>query len=191
MIDIDDFGFHEGISEVILSTLSVDCVPNAAPMGLHRKDGRLFAMIYNSTTLRNILVNPGAAANIVDDPVLFVKSALSDVGVEKFEAINGFPVLKNSLGWVIFDCTCNKGGNISVVEMTPVKGKIYRKVIKPVNRGFNAVIEASIHATRYVGRKGQEYLRQIEYCNTIVKKCGGAREKEAMRLLYELIGYPE
>ncbi len=160
-------------------------------MGLHRKDERLFARIYNSTTLKNILENPGAAANIVDDPVLFVKSALSDVGVENFEAINGFPVLKNSLGWVIFDCTCNKGGNISVVEMTPVKGKIHRKVIKPVNRGFNAVIEASIHATRYVGKKGQEYLRQIEYCNNIVKKCGGAREKEAMRLLYELIGYPE
>ncbi|MDD5614827.1 MAG: DUF447 family protein [Candidatus Methanoperedens sp.] len=160
-------------------------------MGLHRKDGRLFAMIYNSITLSNILANPVAAANIVDEPVLFVKSALSDLGVEDFEYINGFPVLKNSLGWVIFDCTCKKGDNISVVEMIPVKGKIHRKVIKPVNRGFNAVIEASIHATRYVGKKGQEYLRQIEYCNTIVKKCGGAREKEAMKMLYELIGYPE
>lgn len=160
-------------------------------MGLHRKDGRIFTRIYNSTTLKNILVNPGAAANIVDDPVLFVKSALSDIGAENFESINGFPVLKNSLGWVIFDCTCKKGENISVVEMTPVKRKIRRKVIKPVNRGFNAVIEASIHASRYVGMKGQEYLRQIEYCNTIVKKCGGAQEKEAMRLLYELIKYPE
>jgi len=75
--------------------------------------------------------------------------------------------------------------------MTPVKGKILHKVIKPVNRGFNAVIEASIHATRYVGKKDQEYLRQIDHCNTIVRKCGGAREKEAMRLLYELIKYPE
>ena len=160
-------------------------------MGLHRKDGRIFARIYNSTTLKNILVNPGAAANIVDDPVLFVKSALSDIGVENFESINGFPVLKNNLGWVIFDCTCKKGENISVVEMTPIKRKIYRKVIKPVNRGFNAVIEASIHATRYAGKKGQEYLRQIEYCNTIVRKCGGAREKEAMKMLYELIGCKE
>lgn len=127
----------------------------------------------------------------MDDPVLFVKSALSDLGVENFEAINGFPVLKNSLGWVIFDCTCNKGENVSMVEMIPVKGKILRKVIKPVNRGFNAVIEASIHATRYVNTKGQEYLRQIEYCNTIVRKCGGPREAEAMRMLYELIGCKE
>ena len=169
----------------------MDRVPNAAPIGLHIKDGRLFARIYNSTTLKNIQVNPGAAANIVDDPVLFVKSALSDLGVEHFEAINGFPVLKNSPGWVIFDCICKRGENISVVEMTPVKGKIHHKVIKPVNRGFNAVIEASIHATRYVGKKGQEYLRQIDYCNSIVQKCGGAREKEAMRLLYELIGRKE
>ena len=157
-------------------------------MGLHRKDGRLFAMIYNSTTLRNILVNPVASANIVDDPVLFVTSALSDLGAENFETINSFPVLKNSLGWIIFDCTCKKGGNISVVEMTPVKGKIHRKVIKPVNRGFNAVIEASIHATRYVGKKDKEYLRKIDHCNTIVKKCGGNQEKEAMKLLYELLG---
>jgi len=127
----------------------------------------------------------------VDDPVLFVISALSDLGIDNFEAINGFPVMKNSLGWVIFDCTCNKSENISVVEMIPVKGKIRSKVIKPVNRGFNAVIEASIHATRYVGKYGQEYLRQIEYCNTIVRKCGGGREKEAMKLLYEFIGCKE
>ncbi len=148
-------------------------------------------MIYNSTTLNNILANPGAVANIVDDPVLFIKSALSDLGGENFEAINGFPVLKNSLGWIIFECTCKKGENISVVEMTPVKGKILHKVIKPLNRGFNAVIEASIHATRYVGKRGQKYLTQIDHCNTIVRKCGGNQDKEAMRLLYELIGCKE
>jgi len=190
-MNLDDFGIHEGISEVILSTLSEDFVPNAAPIGLHRKDWRLFAMIYNSTTLKNILVNPWAAANIVDDPVIFVKSALSDLGVENFENIDSFPVLKNSLGWVIFDCTPKKGENISIVEMTPVKGKIHHRVIKPVNRGFNAVIEASIHATRFVGKKDQEYLRQIAYCNTIVNKCGGNQEKEAMKMLYELIGCKE
>lgn len=160
-------------------------------MGLHREDGKLFIRIFNSNTLTNILANPKAAANIVDDPVLLVKSALLDVEHERFKFIDGFPVLKKALGWVIFDCTCRKGENISVVELSPVRGKINRRVIKPINRGFNAVIEAAIHATRYMGIKEEEYLRQIEYCNTIVLKCGGAREKEAMRLLYELIRYPE
>ena len=160
-------------------------------MGIHKDGGRLFVRIFNSLTFTNIDANPKAAANIVDDPALFVKSALSDVEPERFKFIDGFPVLEQALGWVIFDCECRRGENISVVELSPVRGEINRRAIEPVNRGFNAVIEAAVHATRYVGLKEQEYLRHIEYSNTIVQKCGGAREKEAMRLLYELIRYPE
>ncbi len=189
LIDIEKFGIQEGISEVIFTTISSDGIPNAAPMGLHNKDGRLFVRIYNSKTLENIMKKPIAAANIVDDPVLFVQSALSDVGPERFEFIDGFPVLKDAPGWILFECKCKKGENISVVELSPVKGKINTRKLKPVNRGFNAVIEASIHATRYVVFREQKYLEHIEYYNSIVKKCGGAWEKEAMGLLYELIGH--
>ncbi len=187
-INAEDFGIHEGISEVIFTTISSDRIPNAAPMGLHNKGGRFFVRIYKSKTLENIMKKPIAAANIVDDPLLFVLSALSDVGPERFEFIDGFPVLKDALGWILFDCKCKKGENISVVELAPIKGKINMRKLKPVNRGFNAVIEASIHATRYVVFREQKYLECIEYYNSIVKKCGGAREKEAMELLYGLIG---
>ncbi len=148
---------------------------------------RLFARIYSSKTLDNIINKSAAAANIVDDPVLFIQSALSNIEPEKFEYIKGFPMLKDAHGWIFFDCNCKKGENISVVELSPVRGKINHRVIKPVNRGLNAVIEAAIHATRYVSLKEQKQLEQIKYYNTIVQKCGGAREKEAMRLLYELI----
>lgn len=188
MIDVEDFGIHEGISEVIFTTLSPDGIPNAAPMGLHRKGGRLFARIYNSKTLDNISSKPTVAANITDDPVLFVLSALSDIEAGRFEFVYGFPVLKNAHGWIIFDCKCKKGKNVSVVELKPIKGKINQLKLQPVNRGFNAVIEALIHATRYVALGEQKYLENIEYYSNIVKKCGGAREKEAMRLLFELIG---
>lgn len=163
-------------------------MPNAAPIGLHRKKGKLFAKIYNSKTLNNISSNPRAAANIVDDPVLFVQSALSDIEPENFDFVDGFPVLKDAMGWIVFSCECKKGKNASVVELLPLKGKIIAKKIKPVNRGFNAVIEASIHATRYVSLKEKKYLDCIKYYNTIVKKCGGVREREAMNLLYELTG---
>ncbi|MGB8218336.1 MAG: DUF447 domain-containing protein [Candidatus Methanoperedens sp.] len=188
LIDIEDFGIHDGISEVIFTTISPDGIPNAAPMGLYNRDGRLFVRIYNSKTLENILNKPIAAANIVDEPLLFVQSALSDVEPERFEYVEGFPVLKDVVGWILFECKCKKGENISVVELSPIKGKITTQNIKPINRGFNAVIEASIHATRYVVFREQKYLEHIEYYNSIVKKCGGAREKEAMGLLYELIG---
>ncbi len=173
---------------MIFTTISPDGVPNAAPMGLHRKNSRLFARIYSSRTLENIIEKPVLAANIVDDPVLFVKSSLSDLEPERFEFANGFPVLKDALGWILFDCVCKKGNKISVAELSPVEGRINSKKIQPVNRGFNAVIEAAIHATRYVSLKEEKYLECIEYYSSIVQKCGGAREKDAMQLLYELIG---
>jgi hypothetical protein len=94
LIDIEEFGIHDGISEVIFTTISPDGIPNAAPMGLHNKDGMLFVRIYNSKTLENIINKPVAAANITDDPILFVQSALSDVGPERFEFLEDFPVLK-------------------------------------------------------------------------------------------------
>ncbi len=173
---------------MIFTTISPDGVPNAAPMGLHRKNSRLFARIYSSRTLENIIEKPVLAANIVDDPVLFVKSSLSDLEPERFEFANGFPVLKDALGWILFDCVCKKGDKISVAELSPVEGRINSKKIQPVNRGFNAVIEAAIHATRYVSLREEKYLECIEYYSSIVQKCGGAREKDAMQLLYELIG---
>ncbi len=186
-IGIEDFGIREGIWEVIFTTISPEGLPNAAPIGLHRKDGRLFARIYNSKTLDNILSKPVAVANIVDDPVLFVQSSLSEIEPEGFEFADGFPVLKGAPGWIIFDCRYKKGEEFSVVDLSPIRGKINTRKIQPVNRGFNAVIEAAIHATRYVLLKEQKYLDCIGYYNTIVRKCGGVREKEAMRMLYALI----
>jgi len=187
LINIEEFGIHEGISEVIFTTISPDGVPNAAPIGLHRINNRVFAQIYKSRTLENILSRPHAAANIVDDPILFVRSALSDIEPEKFEFADGFPVLLQANGWLLFDCQCKKGEKTSVVELSPVKGKINTLKIKPVNRGFNAVIEATVHATRYVLLHEKKLLDKINYYNTIVKKCGSSRDNDAMRLLYEML----
>jgi hypothetical protein len=172
---------------VIFTTISTDGVPNAAPIGLHMKDGKFFARIYNSKTLDNILGKKTAAANIVDDPILFVQSALSDIQPDNFDLIGGFPVLKDAPGWIIFDCKVRKGETISVVELSPVEAQIKHRQIKPINRGFNAVIEATVEATRYVVLKDKKYLDRIEYCNTIVRKCGGFREKDAMKLLFDLV----
>ena len=188
IVDIEELGIHEGISEVIVTTLSKDGVPNAAPIGLHCKDGKLFFRLFNSKTLDNILARPVAVANIVDDPVLFVRSALSDIEPDEFELIEEIPVLKGALAWIRFDCKCRKGEKISVVELTPVSGAVISHKVKPINRGFNAVIEASVDATRYVIFKEQKYLERIGYYDKLVRKCGGAQEKEAMRVLYELIG---
>ena len=168
-----------------MTTISPEGIPNAAPIGIHMKDGKLFARIYASKTLENIKFNKKAVANITDDPVIFVVAALSDIEPDGFYYEDGFPVLKDAGGWIIFDCRWRSRENI--VDLSPLTGKINRRKILPVNRGLNAVIEATVHATRYVLLKKQEYLERIEYYNPIVRKCGGPREKEAMRLLHELI----
>lgn len=173
---------------MILTTISSDKIPNAAPMGLHRKNRRLFLRIYHSKTLNNIQHYPIVGVNIVDDPVLFVRSALSVIEASGFDYVDHFPVLKEALGWILCDCIhIKKDENVCMVELSPIKGKIIKRIIKPVNRGFNAVIEAAIHATRYVSLKEQRYLDCIEYYNTIVNKCGGKQEKEAMKLIHKLI----
>ena len=174
---------------MIFTTISPEGVPNAAPIGLHMKDGKFFARIYNSKTLDNILGKKAAAANIVDDPILFVQSALSDIQPDNFYFNKGFPVLKDALGWIIFDCKIRKGETISVVELSPVEAQIKHRQIQPINRGFNAVIEATVEATRYVVLKDKKYLNRIGYYDTIVQKCGGFREKEAMKLLFDLVRF--
>jgi len=169
---------------VIFTTISSDGIPNAAPIGIHLEEGGLFARIYPSKTLENIKINKMAAANITYDPVIFVRAALTDMESNRFYYEDGFPVLKDAAGWIIFDCKWRE----NIVELLPLKGKIIQREIMPINRGLNAVIEATVHATRYVVLRENEYYSRIEYNNMIVKKCGGVHEKEAMKLLYELIG---
>ena len=53
----------------------------------------------------------------------------------------------------------------------------------PVNRGQCAVIEATVHATRYRSTRDPRLGRLIEHHAVIVRKCGGPDELEALELL--------
>jgi len=69
----------------------------------------------------------------------------------------------------------------------PCEVRIKRKEVKAINRGRNAVIEATILATR-LGiakdeRENEELKKLMGRYVEIVKKCGGRREKEAMGIL--------
>jgi hypothetical protein len=52
-----------------------------------------------------------------------------------------------------------------------------------VNRGFNNLIDATVHVTRFKENKDPELKRLIDYHVGIVRKCGGKRELEALELL--------
>jgi uncharacterized protein len=191
--ELDSYGIMEGINEVIVTTKSIDDQPNAAPIGLIRRNGRLTVRVYNeSHTCTNIKDTGLLAVNIIDDPVVFVQSALEDLDKEKFEFIEtgtgiNFPVLASSYGWVIFKAEIKEGDIATTAELQFITGNVKSMGIRPINRGFNAVIEAAIYATRYKVFNDETFLSKIKSYKDLINKCGGRSEKEAYKLIYKLL----
>ena len=194
-IDISSFGIREGISETIVSTGLEH--PNAAPIGIIIKGGRPFVRLFRgSHTWENVLKEKYLVVNIVYDPLLFVRSTFFDLELSEFNIVsaNGlnFPILKESAAWVIFKCVNIKNTDQALVaDLVPIgadSNEENRKDLPVPNRGFNAVLEATVHATRYQLTGGGKYLELIRHYETLASKCGGEREKKAMKLLYEVLG---
>jgi len=177
--------FREGISEVIATTRNDQ--PNAAPIGIINRSF-LYALIYkDSHTFLNVKKNRELVANFVLDPLLYVKTAFDDLDSSFFRSDQEAPVLAAAYAWVEFECTIQEGQNqkSAIVKLLPVRSVILQRPILPINRAFNAVLEATIHATRYRTLKNPEYLERVARYESIVKKCGGRQELEAFQLLKE------
>jgi hypothetical protein len=194
VVDISAFGLREGISETIVST-GIES-PNAAPIGIIIKGKNPFVRLFKgSHTWENVLKEKFLAANIVYDSLLFVRSTFSDLEPSEFEyvAVQGFnfPVLKAAAAWVVFECINIKNTDqVLIVDLIPIAGAFNEaeKSLPVPNRGFNAVLEATVHATRYQLSGDQKYLDLIRHYETLASKCGGEKEKKAMKLLYEILG---
>jgi hypothetical protein len=192
-LELDRYGLWEGINEVIVTTISSDGKPNAAPIGIIRHEGKLMVRVYNgSQTYTNIMETGLLAANMVYDPVLFVRSALSDVDDDVFEFIRtdnveDFPVIADCNAWMLFEAEYNRENTVLVAELHPVTGTIRHKEIRPVNRAFNAVIEAVVLATRYKVFKNEKYILQIKSYSNTIYKCGGSTDKNAYDLIFRLL----
>lgn len=133
---------------------------------------------------------------MVYDPLLFVRSTFFDLETSEFEYVDTgglkFPVLKEAVAWVVFECVNIKNTEQALIaELVPVEAginELHRKELPVPNRGFNAVLEATVHATRYQLSGEEKYLEWIQHYESLASKCGGDREKKAMNLLYEVLG---
>lgn len=180
---------NEGINEVIATTRF-----NAAPMGIFSRDGRFSMVLFSgSHTARNIESDGWVIANIVKDPVLYVATAFSDLPETSFISVlvNGRDMqrLAQADAWQAFDVTIEHKGTESVTaRLLPLQEEIISAAVRPVNRGFNSIIDATVHATRYAITRDPSLKQLIEYHAGIVRKCGGKREWEALDLLMKYIG---
>jgi len=194
-MNLKEAGIDEGVSEVIVTTRSASGKPNAAPVGIitatnEGENKHLVKLYEGSKTLSNVLETNKLAANVTDDAVLFVKAAFDNLSKAHLSFFSDFPVLKEAKSWILFQSVLvEKSSKYSLFQLTPITVKINRREVKAINRGLNAVIEAAILATRYYvtpdEQEKEELKKLIELYASIVKKCGGRREKEAIRILYE------
>ncbi len=173
-----------GINEIIATTEF-----NAAPIGIHYRDGKYRMVLFaGSHTAENVVRHGWVVANILHDPVLYVKTAFGDLPREMFveEPVNGRAMhrLAGAEAWAAFSATVeHRSPETITVALMPEKEIIEEVVLYPVNRGFGSIIDATVHATRYRITRNPELKSLIEYHAGIVRKCGGRKEHEALELL--------
>ena len=190
--ELDDFGIFSGISETIVTTTQ-GSLPNAAPIGIIRMDNKVLVRLFKgSQTYDNVCKGNFLVANVVNDPLIFVRSTFSDLDHSEFDVVSvgnrNIPVLKDALSWVAFECSSTKlTSEALVAELDPIFARLNRCVVSAPNRGFNAVLEATVHATRYRLTGDDEYLKLIQMYARLAVKCGDERDKLAMEMLYDLL----
>jgi len=178
-----------GINEVIATTTF-----NAAPIGIHYRDKKYRVVLFlGSHTAQNVARDGWLVANFVHDPVLYVKTAFEDLPKEQFieEPVNGKTMhrLAGADGWAAFSANVeHRTAEAMTVSLVPEKERIENVSLHPINRGFNNLIDATVHATRYKVTRDAELKKLIDYHAGIVRKCGGKKELEALELLIRYIG---
>jgi hypothetical protein len=127
-------------------------------------------------------------ANLVHDPVLFVRTAFDDLPPSAFieEEVEGFLVhrLPEAEAWIAFDAAIEHRARESLTAiLSPMKEVVVSPSVHPVNRGYNSIIEAAVHGTRYLWNKDPGLLSLIDHHRGLVQRCGGPKELEALGLL--------
>jgi hypothetical protein len=183
---------REGINEVIATTRL-----NAAPMGFIRRQGRVRMVVFKgSHTARGIADQGWVVANYTFDPVLFVKCAFGDLPEGSFieETVGTLTVhrLAEVEAWEVYSAEVSgETESALTVDLTLIEEKILAPSIRPVNRGFNSLIEATVHSTRYVLNGDPVLWDLIRHHFSLVRRCGGEREMEALSLLEHCLGKAE
>ena len=177
-----------GINEIIATTRF-----NAAPMGIHYREGKAHMILFSgSHTAENIERDGWVVANFVYEPVLYVRTAFRDLPPEAFveEPVAGKIMhrLIDAEAWIAFTATIEKKTHEGIMVLLNLKKEVMEGAfIHPVNRGFNSIVDATIHATRYTRNKDPELKKMIDYHAGIVRKCGGKKEIAALELLMNYI----
>jgi hypothetical protein len=178
-----------GVTETVVATLGPNERWNQAALGLHAppsEDEPATATTWGNTRTRRNFHRQGAGfVQFVSDPVDFVDAALSISETDD-------PVLDSADAWVEVDVSNVRSGEedgtlVEHWELSPVESSVVRERPTSVNRGFYAVVEATVAVSRLdVDTYDTETLRErLGYFEDVARKCGSDPEREAIERVRE------
>ena len=192
----------QGVTESVVATLGPNDRWNLAALGLRAgeasaRDGRVTARTWGRTrTRRNFERRGGGVVQFVRDPVVFVDAAL---GI----AERAHPVDDSADAWVevrverLAEGDTGADGDSGETDaqqgttwvdwaLDPRSGTVERRGVRTINRGFNAVVEATVWASRLsVEAYDEAELRdRLAFLAEVVEASGTERD----RMAFERIG---
>jgi len=175
-----------GVTETVATTLGPNGRWNAAALGVHAGDPATATTWGRTRTWRNFTERGEGYVHLLDDPELFVAAAL---GVEERDD----PTLPEAAAWVRVDVErvdAGEDGGTEWVEwaLHPVESVVRGRTVPRINRGFGAVVEATVAASRLdVGAYDRGTLvDRLEHLGSVVERCGGPAERRAFDRLVAL-----
>ncbi len=178
-----------GVTESLVTTLGPNDLWNIAALGVHAGDPVTATTWGNTRTRGNFRRNGRGYVQFAYDPELFVDAALSIR--ERSE-----PVLDEADAWVEVSVESrgvedDEGTTIEHWALRPVDSAVVERHARTTNRGYYAVIEATVAASRLeVDAYDTETLvDRLTYFESVVDSCGGPREQAAFERLSELIDW--
>lgn len=184
-----------GVTESVVTTLGPNDRWNVAALGLQAPDAHpptredpVTARTWGRTRTRRNFEDRGEGfVQFTGDPLLFVEAALSVT--ERSE-----PVLDDAAAVVEaevdrYDSGDDGGTEWIEWELTPIETTIWDTTVPVTNRGYNAVIEATVAASRLdvPAYATDELIDRLRYFESVVDAAGGPREHEAFGRLVELV----
>ncbi|ELZ34798.1 DUF447 domain-containing protein [Halorubrum tebenquichense] len=184
-----------GVTESVVTTRGPNDRWNVAALGLHAPDDPgdpVTARTYGRTrTWRNFAERGGGVVQFTVDPRTFVDAALTVREVDQ-------PVLPSADAWVKVqaeEVAVETEGDTTIRtwELEPVESAVVAERVPTVNRGFGAVVDATVAASRLdvPSFDTGELLDRLRYFADVVERCGGPAEREAFRRIDEATGWRE
>ncbi|MFC7098667.1 DUF447 domain-containing protein [Halobaculum marinum] len=188
-----------GVTESVVATLGPNDLWNVAALGLHAPDhdGRsatapVRARTWGRTrTWRNFRERGGGVVQFVTDPREFVDAAVT-IREEPT------PVLDSADAWAEVDVErvdAGERGGTQWVDwhLHVVDAAVEHTGVRTINRGFGAVIDATVAASRLdvPAYDTAALVERLRYFAAVVDRCGGPAEREAFETLTAETGWRE